>query len=261
MKKINLLILAAIFLMACSETTEPKKSEPKAKKENTKKQDSKKKSEEDPEVIPITNRKTGVRTEIKRKKGQKDGLSKQYYPSGKIWKESNYKDGYLDGLATIYHENGNLKRTVEYTKGKRNGTYTSYFKSGNVKASMEYEMDLPLPGLKEINYLKQEVKQPEIQVRHEDLLFKNAYNLYFSLKPKGKQVDFYVLEKKDDWNSEFNIIYYGLKKVGKDEYILDLNVPQGYYYINEFHVYATYTSKGGHEACVYKKVNLAVENE
>ena len=49
----------------------------------------------------------GIKIEINVINGLKDGFFKQYYRSGKIQVESNFKKGHLFGKFTSFHENGN----------------------------------------------------------------------------------------------------------------------------------------------------------
>ncbi|MBI5145454.1 MAG: toxin-antitoxin system YwqK family antitoxin [Candidatus Omnitrophica bacterium] len=46
------------------------------------------------------------------------GIYKEYYPSGAVWTEANYKEGRLEGEARVYYENGRVNSEFTYQKGK-----------------------------------------------------------------------------------------------------------------------------------------------
>ncbi len=205
--------------------------------------------------------------EIVYKEGLKHGLSKEFFQDGKLRKETPYKEGKIDGVAKIYHKNGKLKRTTPYTTGKKNGVQTYYFKSGNPKVQIGYDMGLVLPGIKEVDFTKNKIKQPEIKIRHEDLLLKDEYNLYFSLEKNGKIIkakEVFVFEDETEWNPENGKVRFNpLRNVttsNGSEAKMAIRIEKGYYFIKDFYVYAVYKSHYGYEAVVMKKVNFAVEN-
>lgn len=77
------------------------------------------------------------------KDNKKDGLVKTYYESGKLNGELNYKNGELDGSWKVYYENGALKYEHDYKNGKRNGICKEYYKNGQIKRE-EYYKDCDL---------------------------------------------------------------------------------------------------------------------
>ncbi|MEK6645793.1 MAG: hypothetical protein AABY84_03855 [Candidatus Firestonebacteria bacterium] len=46
-----------------------------------------------------------------------NGLIKEYYESGKLWIEWNYKDDKQEGISRIYNENGEIAIIETYKKG------------------------------------------------------------------------------------------------------------------------------------------------
>lgn len=212
------------------------------------------------EVVRI-NKTTKIKSVLTLVNGEKNGLCKQYYPSGELWKESMYTDNSLDGISKIYYKSGKLKREVNFSYRQKDGKFLEYFKSGNIKTEITYDKDLPLPGFKEINYRKQKVKQANIKVRHEDRLFASTYNLYFLLDGDFKNAKIYAFENKSDWNSATQISVYELDKQSNNEFKLEVNIPKGFYYVDDIHVFAAYETKGHNDVVVYKKVNLAVSND
>ena len=93
------------------------------------------------------------------------GLSevvKEYYDSGKLKREENYKNDKQDGITKSYYESGALKTEIYYKNGKAEGFAKIYFESGKTylidtykndqqierkiydnKGKLEYEQDFP----------------------------------------------------------------------------------------------------------------------
>ena len=87
---------------------------------------------------------------------------KEYYDSGKLKREENYKNGKLEGITKSYYESGALKTEIYYKNGKAEGLAKIYFESGktylidtykndqqikrkmyDIKGKLEYEQDFP----------------------------------------------------------------------------------------------------------------------
>ncbi len=65
-------------------------------------------------------------------------VRKEYYESGQLQGEGNYKDGKQEGIAKYYHENGQLQAGANF----KNGVIISekkYDSDGN----LEFEQDYP----------------------------------------------------------------------------------------------------------------------
>ncbi len=63
-------------------------------------------------------------------KAPADGVQTEYYESGKIRGESQYKDGELHGVTKLYYENGFLQEEAHYYKGQRHGITRKYYTNG-----------------------------------------------------------------------------------------------------------------------------------
>jgi antitoxin component YwqK of YwqJK toxin-antitoxin module len=68
-----------------------------------------------------------------------DGAVKEYYKSGKLRAEWNYKSGELDGTCKIYFENGDLMLKYNYKSGKRDGITKSYYRGLRLRYKYEYK--------------------------------------------------------------------------------------------------------------------------
>ncbi len=214
-------------------------------------------------TITVNNESSNTTSEIEMKDGKKNGLARQYYADGKIWKEVNYKNGKLHGEAKVYDTEGRLQRVVTYKDGIYDGKFTKYFKSGKAKVEASYKMGMALPGIIERDYRGNTIKQPEIVFTKEDKTLKeNLYNVIFELDKKAKDVKFYAGDNKDFWKPETNLALHALPKYesSKNKYYASFNIPKGYFLAHELHVYATYKSSTGEDAVTYKVVNIAAEN-
>jgi len=68
-----------------------------------------------------------------------DGIVKEYYKSGKLKEESNYKNGKLDCISKWYYENRLLKGERNYKQGKLDGVTKWYYESGALGAEFNYK--------------------------------------------------------------------------------------------------------------------------
>jgi antitoxin component YwqK of YwqJK toxin-antitoxin module len=66
-------------------------------------------------------------------KGQKIGVWKLYYESGKLKRQSSYANNVEDGEETFWFENGNVEKRGSYSEGKLNGKYVWYYENGQKK--------------------------------------------------------------------------------------------------------------------------------
>lgn len=71
--------------------------------------------------------------------GQLEGLRIQYFPSGKIKTEKEYKESYPHGTAKEYFENGTLKQEGNFENNKEVGIWTLYYPNGIKKAILTFD--------------------------------------------------------------------------------------------------------------------------
>lgn len=67
-----------------------------------------------------------------------DGIVKEYYESGKLKSEWNYKNGKLEGICKTYYESGELMFKYNYKEGKQDGITRSYYRNGRLKYEYKY---------------------------------------------------------------------------------------------------------------------------
>jgi len=66
--------------------------------------------------------------------GERQGAWKEFYLSGKILAEGNYKDNIKIGLWKYYFQNGNLEQIGSYdSKGRSKGKWTWYYSNKNIR--------------------------------------------------------------------------------------------------------------------------------
>ena len=73
------------------------------------------------------------------KNGKREGISKWYYENGLLKGERNYKDGKLDGIIKWYYSTGSLGTEFNYKSGKLEGLTKLYWENGNIKAEHNYK--------------------------------------------------------------------------------------------------------------------------
>ena len=71
-----------------------------------------------------------------------DGIVKEYYKSGAVYKEFIYKNGKPEGQCKTYYANKKLNREDTYINGKINGLTKLYDEKGFLKAEINYKDDV-----------------------------------------------------------------------------------------------------------------------
>ena len=73
------------------------------------------------------------------KNGKREGISRWYYETGILKGERNYKEDKLDGIIKWYYDTGSLGTEFNYKNGKLEGLTKLYWENGNLKAEHYYE--------------------------------------------------------------------------------------------------------------------------
>jgi antitoxin component YwqK of YwqJK toxin-antitoxin module len=73
------------------------------------------------------------------KNNAKEGIYKEYYESGKLRRETNYKDGKLDGIVKEYYENGKVMVEGISKNDALEGIYKEYYESGKLRRETNYK--------------------------------------------------------------------------------------------------------------------------
>jgi antitoxin component YwqK of YwqJK toxin-antitoxin module len=88
-----------------------------------------------------------------------DGLYREYYDTGVVQREENYKNYVLDGPAKTFYEDGGLASSATYFAGKRQGYGQTFYKNGKVQTEVNFlndEIDGPFKEYYETGELKRE---------------------------------------------------------------------------------------------------------
>ena len=72
------------------------------------------------------------------------GPYKDFYESGALRTEANYRNGKFDGLYTFYHENGEIYVQVEYKRGNLNGDVSFFDDKGQLVEMIKYKNGKPI---------------------------------------------------------------------------------------------------------------------
>ncbi len=91
-------------------------------------------------------------------------VRKEYYPSGQLKLEANFKDDKLEGIKR-YYEGGKLKEEANIKDYKLEGIYKRYYESGELKEEANYKDD-KLEGIGKAYYESGQLK--------EDAYYKNG---------------------------------------------------------------------------------------
>ena len=73
------------------------------------------------------------------KSGKLEGVSRGYYESGAFRGEWNYKAGELEGIVKVYYENGNLNYEMHYKNGELHGTGKYYRENGKLHFAWNFK--------------------------------------------------------------------------------------------------------------------------
>ena len=96
--------------------------------------------------------------------GKMEGIYKEYYESGKIFKEINFINDKENGQGKIYYEDGKILRIVNLKNGKENGEAKSYDENGKLNGRTIFKDNIKLEEdvYKENEILKNTFKNGEL---------------------------------------------------------------------------------------------------
>jgi len=78
-------------------------------------------------------------TEEDYRNGVKHGITKVYFPSGKLQREIDFKNGLRDGFHITYFENGRKARIKSFRNGIAHGLEIHYYSDGSRWRIMNFE--------------------------------------------------------------------------------------------------------------------------
>ena len=79
-----------------------------------------------------------LRFEFNYKNGKYEGISREYYNSGKLSAETNFKNGIRDGISKEFYESGAVKKEAQYINNKLEWV-KEYYERGKLKRVWGYK--------------------------------------------------------------------------------------------------------------------------
>ena len=121
-----------------------------------------------------------------------NGISKFYLYDGKLSSASNYKDGELENRRE-YYKSGQLKVETNYKSGKRNGMSIYFYENGQLIAEVNYKNDKQ-DGITKIYWESGEIAYIDT--------YKNGEKIYRKAYDRKGKLEFdqdypYTLDKKE----------------------------------------------------------------
>jgi antitoxin component YwqK of YwqJK toxin-antitoxin module len=200
-----------------------------------------------------------LRAEIPMKGGRRNGLAIEYYNDGKKHLEINYADGKHEGLTTRYWENGNLYEQTNYSKGEMHGIRKRYRKDGKLASESRFNSGAPCLGLQEfLQDGSAKKKYPTIVIEPVDMLLKEQrYALRLSMSDKSGNVTFYEGDLDGGCIGYLEEIPKTTKK-GVSE--LSYYLPEGMFVMKTLNIIARVKTAQGNFFVTQRKYNLAIEH-
>lgn len=79
-----------------------------------------------------------IKTEAEYKNGLRNGVLSHFYEDGKQSAYEIYNNGILNGGASTYYNTGNIKTEIYYVNGVLDGEYKGYYEDGSIKLEGKY---------------------------------------------------------------------------------------------------------------------------
>jgi hypothetical protein len=188
------------------------------------------------------------------KNGVKEGLSKTYYPSGKVRGTLWYENGLREDSAKWFFEEGQLFRVTPYKKDTVDGTQIQYFRNGRLKAKIGYKKGLRTFEFEEFdNQGKRIGGYPDLVVKIKDDYASNGiYRISLQLSDKSEKVKYF---RGDFGNELFDSTRAEKIKSEKGTGILDLK-KSGNPHSGSVDILASIITFYGNSYLVHKKIEL-----
>jgi antitoxin component YwqK of YwqJK toxin-antitoxin module len=124
----------------------------------------------------------------------REGLSKTFYPSGKLKGTVWYENGLREDSAKWYFEDGPLFRTTPYNRDTVDGIQIQYFRNGKLKARIGYKKGFRTFAFEEFDMKGKKVTgYPDLVVNTKDeYISKGTYTISLSLSDKSQKVKYFT---------------------------------------------------------------------
>jgi hypothetical protein len=134
-----------------------------------------------------------VVSEISYKNGRKNGLTKTFYPSGRVRTTRWYVNDMLQDSSIWYYEEGQIFRVTPYYNDTIDGVQKQYYRTGQLKARLGYSRGLRTTYFEEFTKEGKLVKDyPQVVVETKDTYKTNGrFTIMLSLSDKRTNVKFF----------------------------------------------------------------------
>lgn len=188
--------------------------------------------------------------------GKLNGISKTYFPNGKLYLEEWYANDKKHGKVLQYYESGILYSEMNYDSGKIHGVVKRFHKDGKLKAESKYDHDCPCQGLREyILNGDPRPHYPEIVITVNDqLLTRASYFINLTVNERVKSVEFFKGSLKE------GCLHKGLEALplkGEERAQLDLSVGSDGLVKESFNIVAKIETIAGNILIVQKPVTVS----
>src|SRR3989339_556527 len=82
------------------------------------------------------------------KNNRQDGIIKLYYENGKLMSEGYIKENKSEGISKTYNEDGLVMEESNYKNGKLDGISKAYYESGKIMYNEKYKRDSKIDTIK-----------------------------------------------------------------------------------------------------------------
>lgn len=198
-----------------------------------------------------------LKSEITVKNKKKNGVAKDYYPSGKLRSIVNYVNNIKVGETIWYYENGNPYRITPYVNGKIEGIRKIYYEDGKLQAEIPYKNNELMAGTIEYDLKGEKISnQASIIFETQDLIaYSNKFLLKMRLSNNSPRVKFFQ-ERISTEGTKIRIPVPSWGGTGVIEY----SVFPGNYKMEIVTIYAEYKSKLGNPVLFKGTYNLAYDS-
>jgi len=85
-----------------------------------------------------------IEYDLKMKADRKYELTREFHPSGKLFRERRLVNGKRVGIEKEYYPSGKIKAERTYKKGKKQGSAKGYYENGKVQGDWQFKNGAPI---------------------------------------------------------------------------------------------------------------------
>ena len=125
-----------------------------------------------------------------------DGMTKYYYPNGKLEAKGKIVKGEMHGKWTIWDQEGNLESIQFYNHGLEDSIWTTYYEDGTVQRRIEYE-DGIFQGKQTYYYKNGKIETENL---YEDHRPNGLFTSYYETGQKREEGNYIIGFEEGRWN-------------------------------------------------------------